>query len=232
MNCRVRCIAQSQGNTSPAVVVPSTSLRLSKWLPFPDNKSHYVAFWVRWFHSSPHSFSLSASGGLSFSLLTYIYVYLCISRLTSNTFPRPRPYLYLQCLCSYNRQGLFCEKTVQIRRAAFAGDSYVSHRVNGKRQEAEQEEEEELDRKSGSRDDKDELERALPIDVVFRGRTRAAEGLIMLAIGQGTHGSHYMALFLQRGLLQFQFSCGLQTMLLSELEAPINTGHEMIIHAS
>lgn len=122
---------------------------------------------------------------------------------------------------------------MQIRRAAFAGDSYVSHRVNGKRQEAEQEEEEEvLDRKSGSRDDKDELERALPIDVVFRGRTRAAEGLIMLAIGQGTHGSHYMALFLQRGLLQFQFSCGLQTMLLSELEAPINTGHEMIIHAS
>lgn len=121
---------------------------------------------------------------------------------------------------------MFCEKTVQIRRAAFAGDSYVSHRVNGRRTEQEEEEVE----VEGS--DKDALERALPMDVVFRGRTRATEGLIMLAIGQGTHGSHYMALFMQRGLLQFQFSCGLQTMLLSELEAPINTGHEMIIHAS
>lgn len=124
---------------------------------------------------------------------------------------------------------MFCEKTIQIRRAAFAGDSYVSHRVNAKPRWQDRAEEGET---SVGRSDKDELERALPMDVVFRGRTRANEGLIMLAIGQGTHGSHYMALFLQRGLLQFQFSCGLQTMLLSELEAPINTGHEMIIHAS
>lgn len=110
---------------------------------------------------------------------------------------------------------MFCEQAVKIRRAAFSGDSYVSHRV------------------SGRQEDGVELGRALPIDVVFRGRTRAAEGLIMLAIGQGTDGgAHYIALFLQRGLLQFQFSCGLQTMLLSELEAPINTGHEMVIHAS
>lgn len=125
---------------------------------------------------------------------------------------------------------MFCEKALQIRRAAFAGDSYVSHRVNGKHQRRGEEEEETT--RTTTDDYKDELERALPIDVVFRGRTRATEGLIMLAVGQGTHGSHYMALFLQRGLLQFQFSCGLQTMLLSELEAPINTGHEMIIHAS
>lgn len=140
--------------------------------------------------------------------------------------------VFLQCLCSYNRKGMFCEKTLQIRRAAFAGDSYVSHRVNGKHRQWGDEREEEETTRTMTDGYKDELERALPIDVVFRGRTRAAEGLIMLAVGQGTHGSHYMALFLQRGLLQFQFSCGLQTMLLSELEAPINTGHEMIIHAS
>ena len=129
---------------------------------------------------------------------------------------------------------MFCEKTVHIRRAAFAGDSYVSHRVNGKQRpgHGEDVEEEQEPGEEGAAHDGDELERALPMDVVFRGRTRATEGLIMLAIGQATHGAHYMALFLQRGLLQFQFSCGLQTMLLSELEAPINTGHEMIIHAS
>lgn len=134
---------------------------------------------------------------------------------------------------------MFCEKTVHIRRAAFAGDSYVSHRVNGKQRpghgvdkEEEEDEEQQRDSEGAAAHDGDELERALPMDVVFRGRTRATEGLIMLAIGQATHGAHYMALFLQRGLLQFQFSCGLQTMLLSELEAPINTGHEMIIHAS
>lgn len=67
--------------------------------------------------------------------------------------------------------------------------------------------------------------------LTVKARTRATDGLILLASAQGTHGSHYMALFLHKGLLQFQFSCGLQTMLLSELETPVNTGHEILVQA-
>lgn len=71
----------------------------------------------------------------------------------------------------------------------------------------------------------------LPIRVEVKVRTRATDGLILLASAQGTTGGHYMALFLHRGLLQFQFSCGLQTMLLSEIEAPVNNGNELLIQA-
>lgn len=40
-----------------------------------------------------------------------------------------------------------------------------------------------------------------------------------------------MILFVQNGQLKFQFSCGFQTMLLSELEVPVNTGYEISIKA-
>ncbi len=70
------------------------------------------------------------------------------------------------------------------------------------------------------------------MNIELKARTRATDGLILLAIAQGSKGGHYTALFLHKGLLQFQFSCGLQTMLLSELEAPINTGNEFTIHVA
>lgn len=41
----------------------------------------------------------------------------------------------------------------------------------------------------------------------------------------------YMILYVQDGLPKFQFSCGFQTMLLSELEIPVNTGNDMFIKA-
>lgn len=75
------------------------------------------------------------------------------------------------------------------------------------------------------------LDEILPLKIELKARTRATDGLIILAAATGNKGGHYMALFLHRGLLQFQFSCGLQTMLLSELEAPINSGNEFTIKA-
>ncbi|KAI9585808.1 hypothetical protein GQX74_001655 [Glossina fuscipes] len=106
-----------------------------------------------------------------------------------------------------------CETPIIIKNAAFSGDSYVSHRIHKDIQHH------------------DSLDTVLPMHVQLKVRTRATNGLIMLAAAQGTKGGHYMALFLQKGLLQFQFSCGLQTMLLSELETPVNTGHEITIRA-
>ncbi|XP_034670265.1 protein eyes shut [Drosophila subobscura] len=118
-----------------------------------------------------------------------------------------------RCVCRFDRQGPLCELPIIIRNAAFSGDSYVSHRIY---------------KDIGQHE---ALDAVLPMHIQLKVRTRATNGLIMLAAAQGTKGGHYMALFLQKGLMQFQFSCGLQTMLLSELETPVNTGHEITIRA-
>lgn len=124
-------------------------------------------------------------------------------------------YLILfQCICPFDYHGPLCSDKLLIRRAAFGGDSYVSHRIY----------------QDGVSDERT-LDEILPLRIELKARTRATEGLIILAAATGEKGGHYMALFLHRGLLQFQFSCGLQTMLLSELEAPINTGQEFMIKA-
>lgn len=107
-----------------------------------------------------------------------------------------------------------CTNKLLIRQAAFGGDSYISHRIY-----------QESNINDHSSND------LAPLQIRLKARTRATEGLIILAAATGEKGGHYMALFLHRGLLQFQFSCGLQTMLLSELEAPINSGQEFEISA-
>lgn len=122
-----------------------------------------------------------------------------------------------KCVCRFDRQDPNCKSLIRIKNAAFAGDSYLSHLIY-----------------SDSHRDFDikPLENVLPINIELKARSRATDGLILLAIAQGLKGGHYTALFLHNGLLQFQFSCGLQTMLLSELEAPINTGHEFTIQVA
>lgn len=121
----------------------------------------------------------------------------------------------IQCVCRFDRQGAFCQKSIVIKNAAFSGDSYISHRIHG----------------DEGTEQHTALNSILPMHVQLKVRTRATNGLIMLAAAQGSRGGHYMALFLQKGLLQFQFSCGLQTMLLSELETLVNNGHEIQIRA-
>lgn len=119
-----------------------------------------------------------------------------------------------KCVCRFDRQDLECKTPIRIRNAAFGGDSYLSHLIYSD---------------NHPNFDLKQLDSVLPIKIALKARTRATDGLILLAIAQGSKGGHYTALFLHKGLLQFQFSCGLQTMLLSELEAPINTGHELHI---
>lgn len=120
-----------------------------------------------------------------------------------------------KCVCRFDRQDPNCRSQIRVKNAAFSGDSYLSHLIYSDNHK-------DFDIKP--------LDSILSINVHLRARTRASDGLILLAVAQGTQGgSHYTALFLHKGLLQFQFSCGLQTMLLSELEAPINTGHEFTI---
>lgn len=122
-----------------------------------------------------------------------------------------------KCVCRFDHQDPNCRSLIKIKNAAFAGDSYLSHLIYSD---------------SHRNFDIKPVEQILPINIELKARTRAADGLIFLAIAQGTKGGHYTALFLHKGLLQFQFSCGLQTMLLSELEAPINTGHEFTVQVA
>lgn len=104
--------------------------------------------------------------------------------------------------------GQFCETLIQIQSAAFGGQSYLTHK---------------FDDLGSAAGDKHHMQIGVQL------KTFSANGLILLASALDEGGSHYMALFIQNGFLQFQFSCGLQTMLLSELETQINTGNEMSI---
>lgn len=90
------------------------------------------------------------------------------------------------------------------------GESYASHHLSN---------------------DKGHDNNQLHIQVKLKLFTRDKNGMIFLASAYGTNGGHYMALYVQNGLLQFQFSCGLQTMLLSELETSVSNGNEVRISA-
>lgn len=119
-----------------------------------------------------------------------------------------------QCTCHFNFEGTLCERRVAIRNAAFNGNSFISHSIY-----------------PPSTHSVDSPKRQFNMQVEINARTRAFDGLILLATAQSARGNYYMALFLHKGLLQFQFSCGQQTMLLSELEMPVNNGDDIFIQA-
>lgn len=64
------------------------------------------------------------------------------------------------------------------------------------------------------------------IDIGFNAKTLLSDGQIMhVDIATGI----YMQLYINSGLLKFKFSCGYQTMLLSELKTYVNKGFPMHI---
>ncbi|XP_066258765.1 protein eyes shut [Euwallacea similis] len=66
------------------------------------------------------------------------------------------------------------------------------------------------------------------ISLEFEAKTLSNQGLLFY-----THSSStYMALYVMDGFLMFKFSCGYQTMLLSELKVPVNNGYSMNVKAS
>ncbi|KAJ8974428.1 hypothetical protein NQ317_019280 [Molorchus minor] len=61
----------------------------------------------------------------------------------------------------------------------------------------------------------------------FEAKTMANNGILFYSNVDTT----YMALYMQEGFLKFRFSCGYQTMLLSEVKVPVNNGYNMNIKA-
>ncbi|KAJ8726204.1 hypothetical protein PYW07_000902 [Mythimna separata] len=70
------------------------------------------------------------------------------------------------------------------------------------------------------------LKNATSINIEFNAKTLITDGQILQAdIAKGV----YMQLYMNSGLLKFKFSCGYQTMLLSELKTFVNKGYPMKI---
>lgn len=66
------------------------------------------------------------------------------------------------------------------------------------------------------------------INVEFNSKTLITDGQLMhVDIANGV----YVQLYMNAGLLKFKFSCGYQTMLLSELKTYVNKGYPMKIEA-
>lgn len=63
------------------------------------------------------------------------------------------------------------------------------------------------------------------ITIELKAKTLSPNGLLFYSNTE----SIYMMLYLERGYLMFKFSCGFQTMLLTEMERPVNNGFEMNI---
>ncbi|RVE53301.1 hypothetical protein evm_002134 [Chilo suppressalis] len=104
----------------------------------------------------------------------------------------------IRCNCYFNYGGRFCEEKIDIRSAAFGGNSYITHK----------------------------LRNTTSIDIEFDAKTLITDGQMMqVDIAKGV----YMQLFMVSGLLKFKFSCGYQTMLLSELKTFVNKGYLMKI---
>uniref|UniRef100_A0A6P7FAR9 Protein eyes shut n=1 Tax=Diabrotica virgifera virgifera TaxID=50390 RepID=A0A6P7FAR9_DIAVI len=105
-----------------------------------------------------------------------------------------------KCLCNFDYEGAFCESKLGVKRAAFGGNSYLSHKLHVS---------------------------TYHLDVEFVAKTMANDGIIFFSNVDSPH----MALYMENGFLKFKFSCGYQTMLLSELKVPVNNGYNMNIKA-
>lgn len=115
-------------------------------------------------------------------------------------------FLLFQCICTFKYHGSTCSRPINIATAAFGGTSFLTHRLPDS-----------------------VLYGPNPsIDVKVQARTLAPDGVLLHAtVGDDA----YMTVYLKEGLLKFEFSCGVQTMVLGETRAPVNDGNEMSIRA-
>ncbi|XP_076687033.1 eyes shut isoform X2 [Andrena cerasifolii] len=105
--------------------------------------------------------------------------------------------------CNCSRRG-DCKTGPSITRAAFNGKSYVRQQVSV-----------EVSNKKNA-----------TLRIFVRLRTRFKDGIILHVYFDD---EKYALVYLEYGSLKFQFSCGLETMLLGEIDSPIDNGYEVDI---
>ncbi|XP_043274430.1 protein eyes shut isoform X2 [Venturia canescens] len=91
-----------------------------------------------------------------------------------------------------------CKDGPSIENAAFNGKSYLRQQVN-------------IDADGSLR-------------IFIRLKTKSKSGVLVHAFFDD---ERYVLLYMEGGQLKFQFSCGLQTMLLGEIDSPINNGFDV-----
>lgn len=74
---------------------------------------------------------------------------------------------------------------------------------------------------------KHRLQDTTNISIEVDAKTLASKGLLFYSNTDST----YMVLYIENGHLKFKFSCGYQTMVLSEVKTPVNNGDLMKIKA-
>lgn len=103
-----------------------------------------------------------------------------------------------QCNCSQREN---CKTGPSIARAAFNGKSYARQHVD-------------VEISNGNN---------ATLRIFMRLRTRFKNGIILHVYFDN---EKYALVYLEYGSLKFQFSCGLETMLLGEIDSPIDNGYE------
>lgn len=91
-----------------------------------------------------------------------------------------------------------CKDGPSIENAAFNGKSYLRQQVN--------------------------IEADGSLRIFIRLKTKSKSGVLVHAFFDD---ERYVLLYMEGGQLKFQFSCGLQTMLLGEIDSPINNGFDV-----
>ncbi|KAG7208524.1 hypothetical protein KM043_014743 [Ampulex compressa] len=122
---------------------------------------------------------------------------------TSCTSPTP-PTTRNDTECNCTQRGDDCRTGPSITRAAFSGKSYARQRVD-------------VDITNGEN---------ATLRIFVRLRTRFKNGIILHVYFDD---EKYALIYLELSSLKFQFSCGLETMLLGEIDSPIDNGYEVEI---
>ncbi|PBC29466.1 Protein eyes shut [Apis cerana cerana] len=102
------------------------------------------------------------------------------------------------CNCSYHKN---CKTDPNIMRAAFNGKSYARQYV----------------------DVEISSDNNATLKIFVKLRTHFKDGIILHIYFDD---EKYALVYLEYGSLKFQFSCGVETMLLGEIDSPINNGYE------
>ncbi|XP_076389101.1 eyes shut [Megachile rotundata] len=197
--------------STPMVEVPKTTFRsfIDKWT-FPQTTKSSLESSTFWFTND------------TFSSVTTTSVKSILEEDTTITEPFSKPLLTTpksttgchgvfctsspvpptrndsDCNCSQHEN---CKTGPSITRAAFNGKSYAKQQV-----------EVEISNSNNA-----------TLRIFVRLRTQFKDGIILHVYFDN---EKYALVYLEYGSLKFQFSCGLETMLLGEIDSPIDNGYE------
>nr|XP_034186489.1 protein eyes shut [Osmia lignaria] len=205
---------KSSESSTPIVEVPKTTSQtfIDKWtsslLTKASESSESSTFWITNGTSSSatstsvrsileEDTTVSEQFSTKKSLTTAKSTTECHGMLCTSS-PLPPTRNDSNCNCSHREN---CKTGPSITRAAFNGKSYARQQVD-------------VEVSNGNN---------ATLRIFVRLRTQFKDGIILHVYFDN---EKYALVYLEYGSLKFQFSCGLETMLLGEIDSPIDNGYE------